>query len=86
MLMTLPKLTATELSRLRGLCRSGEARDIRKRADISLAEMAEESGGVAAATIQRWETGQRMPRGETAALYAALLHRLRRVNDSSRAS
>lgn len=68
------------LSRLRRLCRSGEARRIRSESGVSLSEMASAiGGGTQPSTVQRWETGQRAPRGETALRYLEQLDLLARV-------
>lgn len=62
------RMDLTSLTRVRGLCRSGAARAIRQSAGLSLSEVAE-AVGVQPTTIQRWEVGQRSPRGEAAIRY-----------------
>jgi DNA-binding transcriptional regulator YiaG len=64
-----------ELAAVRKLARTGKARRIRLRADVSLREIAAPLG-VSPVTVFRWETGERSPRGEKALAYAELLHRL----------
>jgi DNA-binding transcriptional regulator YiaG len=63
------------LVEVRRRCRSGEARQIRVSAGLSLPEMAEPVG-VDQATVSRWERGARLPRGKAALRYADLLDRL----------
>ena len=65
------------LARVRTLGKSGAARAIRVRAGLSLAELGSRVG-VGAATIHRWEVGQRSPHGELALAYAAALASLER--------
>lgn len=50
------------------------ARSLRKEAGLTLKEVGE-ALGVTHATVQRWETGQRIPRGEMAPAYLAFLRR-----------
>jgi len=74
----MPDMNNTDLVRLaavRSLADSGRARSIRRAAGISLQEVANVVG-VRASTISRWESGQRVPRGDAALRYARLLHRL----------
>ena len=61
-----------ERSRVRHLLCSGGARAIRESAGASQQEFADELG-VDVATIGRWESGQRSPRGELADRYGQLL-------------
>ena len=68
---------ALALSRARGLAASGEARERRLAARLSIAELAAEVG-VAPATVSRWESGQRRPRGAAAIRYERLLDDLER--------
>lgn len=56
---------------LRRLIASGEAREIRLAAGLTLREVGE-AVGVAPSTVFRWEAGQRTPRA-AAARYLALL-------------
>jgi DNA-binding transcriptional regulator YiaG len=70
-----------ELSTLRALLRSGAAASIRMANDLSLAEVAAPLG-VSKTTVLRWERGERVPRGETALAYWALLRSLMRENAS----
>jgi len=64
-----------ELAAVRALARTGTARQIRQAAGLSLAEVAS-SLGVSSAAVCRWEHGQRIPRGERAQRYGALLRLL----------
>lgn len=52
-------------------------REIRERAGLTQAEIAA-AVDVDDATISRWESGDRSPRGETGDRYVALLRRLER--------
>jgi DNA-binding transcriptional regulator YiaG len=63
------------LSRVRVLAESGEAAAIRRRAGLSLSEVAG-SLGVSPVTVHRWERSTRRPRGRAALRYAALLESL----------
>jgi len=59
--------------------RSGIARQIRKDARISMAEVAA-ALDVSESAVSRWESGSRLPRGETAIRWARLLDELERIN------
>ena len=75
---TTPDLTperVLDLAAVRELSRTGRARELRLAADLSLYEVAR-AIGVSAATVQRWEVGERRPHGEAALRYAALLEAL----------
>lgn len=63
---------ALALVALRRMCRSGEAREIREKSGLSQAEMA---AGIPAsrAAVSAWELGTRIPHGEAAERYLALL-------------
>lgn len=64
-------MTADELKWIRiarQACASGVARSLREVAGLSLREVASVVG-VSAAAIHRWETGQRRPRGASAAKF-----------------
>ena len=50
------------------------ARDLRRQSGLTQAEVGRYLG-VTAATVQRWETGQRIPRGDLGARYLDLLRR-----------
>jgi DNA-binding transcriptional regulator YiaG len=67
---------AVSLVEARQLASSGEARQIRQQAGLSLAEIAE-AVGVGRATVYRWETGLRSPHGAPARRYGSLLRALR---------
>ena len=56
--------------------REGTAREIRKRAGVTQAQMAAEVGGVDESTISRWENGNRRPRGPVAERWLRVLGRL----------
>jgi transcriptional regulator with XRE-family HTH domain len=66
----------TRIARLNRLCQTGEARDIRIRAGVSLAMVAEEAGTPYAGTVSRWENGKRAPKGEAALRYLTVLDEL----------
>lgn len=63
------------LAKARRLAATGEGRAIRVAAELSLADIASPIG-VSSATIYRWETGARQPRGDAAVAWAALLDAL----------
>jgi transcriptional regulator with XRE-family HTH domain len=64
-----------ELVWIRGAAATGTARAVRETAGLSLSEVARELG-VTPAAVSRWERGHRVPRGEVAVAYAALLRHL----------
>jgi DNA-binding transcriptional regulator YiaG len=70
--------SAVELVRIRERVRNGSARAIRERAGLSRAEVAEDLG-VHETTVQKWEAGERSPRGDIARRYARLLQELSEV-------
>ena len=72
------ELTAIELSRVRNAAASGEARQVRERAKLSLSELGA-ACEVDQSTIWRWETGRRRPRGPAGLRYARVLDLLREV-------
>lgn len=59
--------------------KDGSGRRIREQAEVAMKYVAQNIG-VSEATICRWETGQRRPRGEPAVKWAALLEELERAN------
>jgi DNA-binding transcriptional regulator YiaG len=61
-----------EIRRVREQARTGEARELRLAAELSLAEVAG-AVGTSAATISRWERGARRPHGGAALRYGRLL-------------
>jgi transcriptional regulator with XRE-family HTH domain len=63
------------LALVRQLAASGTGRQIRIRAGLSLAEVAEPVG-VGRAAISRWERGLQLPTGEPALRWGALLTEL----------
>jgi DNA-binding transcriptional regulator YiaG len=67
--------TAERLQVLRERTATGEAREIREAARLSQSDIAR-SVGVHFSTLSRWESGNRLPRGQAALRYAALLDRL----------
>lgn len=69
------KTDALALAGVRALAATGEARRIRTRAQLSLGDIAQ-TCGVAPSTVHRWESGHRVPRGEPALRYGALLSAL----------
>jgi transcriptional regulator with XRE-family HTH domain len=64
-----------EVAAVRAACVSGEAREVRRGARLTLAEVGA-ALGVTAAAVSRWERGERMPRTNTARRLAALLRDL----------
>jgi DNA-binding transcriptional regulator YiaG len=71
------------LTRVRALATSGTARAIRIAAGLSLPLVAE-AIGCGVSTVWRWEQGQRVPRGEPALRYGALLEELVAAGQGSR--
>lgn len=71
-------MTITDLARLqrvRAAAANGRAREVRKRAGLTQAEIAD-AIGVSQPTIGLWETGKRVPRGAPALRYAEALETL----------
>jgi predicted transcriptional regulator len=62
----------SDLVRVRELVRSGAARSARIASGLSLGELAN-AAGVAVSTISRYERGQRIPRGDPALRYGAVI-------------
>lgn len=60
------------LARVRAMAATGQAREVRTRARLSLADVAGVLG-VGVSTVARWETGQRAPQAKVALRYAKLL-------------
>lgn len=75
MFLMVTALMVVALARLRTMCVDGTAREIRLRADVSLAEIADAIGSTPV-TVSRWERGMHSPRGEAAARYLELLTEL----------
>jgi DNA-binding transcriptional regulator YiaG len=73
--MTMKATQAERLQALRELTTSGKAREIREAARLTESEIAR-SVGAHYSSVSRWESGERMPRGQVAFRYAALLERL----------
>ena len=73
--MTHTNNSSHRLSRIRAMCRSGVARDIRLSNDLSLRDVA---AGLAVThvTIYRWESGLARPAGQAAMRYLDLLDEL----------
>ena len=65
-----------ELVGVREAAKSGEAREVRLRAGLSLREVAE-AVNVGTSTIYRWETAERRPRGKAALRYGRLISDLK---------
>jgi DNA-binding transcriptional regulator YiaG len=61
-----------QLARARALAKSGDALRIRQRAGLSIRDLAGELD-VWPSTVNRWERGERVPRGEAALRWVALL-------------
>ena len=62
----------------RELARSGRATEIRERAGLSKGEMGK-AIGVATATVSRWESCQRRPRGAPAVRWVRFLRSLEKL-------
>ena len=74
------------LSSARRAAATGEARDLRLRAHLSLADVGD-TCGVDQSTVYRWERGLRAPSGAAALRYATLLEALRQtIADTAAAS
>ena len=67
--------TALQLSAVRYLARSGEARRLRLLSDLTQADIAR-SVGVSVATVSCWESGKYRPTGPAALHYGRLLNAL----------
>ena len=67
--------TAVELAMIRRMAADGGARRLRQAAGLRLGDVAEDLG-VTPATVSRWETAQRSPRGPVALRYAHLVSQL----------
>lgn len=67
-----------ELARVRDAAVSGRAAELRIGARLTQGEIAR-AIGVSAAAVSRWESGERLPRGDAASRYAALLGALEHV-------
>lgn len=63
---------------LRALVATGEARELRLRAGLTLREVGD-AVGVLPSTVWRWEHGERTPRGKDLAAYVTILRELERV-------
>lgn len=70
--------SVVNLSKVRALAASGEAKAIRLKHRISLSEIAD-ACQVDQSTVWQWENGGRKPRGEAALRYAGLLDALSEV-------
>jgi DNA-binding transcriptional regulator YiaG len=75
--MTTATTRVERLARARAMTTTGEARSVRKRSRLSLADVGR-TVGVDTSTVGRWERGERVPRGDAAWRYADLLDRLAR--------
>jgi len=64
-----------DLARIRRMQQTGEAKQLRERAGVSLRTMAK-AVGVRASTLIRWEAGQVRPREGTALAWLAVLDQL----------
>lgn len=60
------------LAETRVLAASGQARDVRIAAHLSQSEIAE-ACDVSPALVSRWESGDRVPRGNSGRIYARLI-------------
>ncbi|MBK9180969.1 MAG: helix-turn-helix transcriptional regulator [Acidimicrobiales bacterium] len=73
--MTTSTEHARALADVRHATTSGQARAIRLAARLSLSEVGA-ACGVDTSTVHRWEHAQRLPRGDAALRYLALLRQL----------
>jgi DNA-binding transcriptional regulator YiaG len=73
--IAMTKAHALRLVQLRAAISTGETRQIRVAARLSISEMAA-ACGVDQSTLWRWEQGKRLPRGEHAIRYADVLDSL----------
>jgi DNA-binding transcriptional regulator YiaG len=67
--------TIIQLAKVRALTESGEARNIRQNARLSLPDIASAVGSHPS-TVYRWENGERRPHGDAAIRYGNLLDEL----------
>jgi DNA-binding transcriptional regulator YiaG len=74
------QVQVTELAEVRRLIRTGEAQRIREKNQLSLAEVGR-SLGCTGPAVSRWESGDRLPRGDLAVRYGRLLTQLRGYTD-----
>jgi transcriptional regulator with XRE-family HTH domain len=74
------------LTRARKWAASGLARELREASKVSMGEVARAVGAHSAATVQRWETGERQPSGELGARYGRLLDELMWTHDPGRSA
>lgn len=70
--------TPIRLARVRGWAASGEALAIRERSGLTRGDICR-SVGAPVTTVRRWELGERMPTGEAALRYEALLSSLQQL-------
>lgn len=66
------------LAKMRGMVRTGEARELRIGSGLSLREVADDIG-VNPTSVYHWEQGVCLPRGPHALKYARLLDALRKA-------
>ncbi|MDQ4213780.1 helix-turn-helix transcriptional regulator [Microbacterium capsulatum] len=71
-------MTTLQLLNVRQMCRTGEAREIRIKSGLSLAELAKDVHRNKT-TVHNWETGKTQPRGDAAIVYGERLLQLRRL-------
>ena len=70
-----PQKDAAAVAAVRAACTTGQARRIRKGANLSL-QMVARAVGVSHSTVMRWEGAKNLPTGVQAVAYARLLARL----------
>ena len=73
-----PARNLTRIARAREALASGEAREARKTARVTVTEVAAELG-VTPQAVSQWETGRRVPDAAHALAYARLLETLTRL-------
>lgn len=76
--MTLNSTDAARIAEVRHCAATGEARRIRLKSRLAIADVAR-ALGTDPSTVSRWEAGQRRPRGAAALAYGRLLARLDKV-------
>jgi hypothetical protein len=74
--MTTATTPADLAAHVRALTDSGQARELRERAGLTLADAAWECGGVHASSVMHWERGVILPRGRNLRAYARFLQQL----------
>jgi hypothetical protein len=74
--MTTATTPADLAAQVRALTDTGQARELRERAALTLMDAAKACGGVHPSAVMRWEQGSIAPRGRNLRAYARFLRRL----------